>query len=46
MTESLEYEKENGLLWGAVYEVMAGTPEQITSFITEHDSQYWGVSPT
>ena len=46
MTESLEYEKENGLLWNAVYEVMAGTPEEITDFITKHDSQYWGESPT
>lgn len=46
MKETLEYEKENGLLWGQVYEVMAGTPEQITAFIMEHDSEFWGQSPT
>ena len=46
MTEQLEYEKEHGLLWNQVYEVMSGTPEQITDFITSHDSQYWGESPT
>jgi len=46
MTETLEYEKENGLLWGQVYEVMAGTPDEITAFIMQHDSEFWGQSPT
>ena len=46
MTESLEYQKEHGMLWEQVYEVMAGSPEQIATFIQQNDSEYWGKSPT
>ena len=45
MTETLEYEKDYGLLWEAVYQKMAVTPEEITSFIMEENSKYWGLSP-
>ena len=34
MTETLEYSKEHGLLWAEVNEVLKGTSEEITSFIT------------
>ena len=46
MEETLEYEKEHGLLWGEVKEIMKGTPEEITQYITSHDSSYWGKSVT
>ena len=46
MTEQLAYEKENGLLWQQVYEVMAKSPEEITSFIMENTKEYFGKSPT
>lgn len=46
MTESLEYQKEHGMLWQQVYEVMAGSPEQIATFIQQNNSDYWGKSPT
>ena len=46
MTEQLEYEKENGLLWNAVYEVLQGSPESISEFIKENTKEYWGQSPT
>ena len=46
MNETLEYEKENGLLWNYVYQVMAGTSEEITNFILTYDKQYWVQSPT
>ena len=45
MTKTLEYEKEHGMLWGEVYQVMAKTPEDITTFIYEENSKYWGNSP-
>ena len=44
MTETLEYQKENGLLWNDVYEVMRGTPEQIAAFISENDAKYKALS--
>ena len=40
MTETLAYQKENGLLWGEVYEVMARNPQEIVSFITEHSPEW------
>ena len=46
MTEQLAYEKENGLLWQQVYEVMAKSPEEITSLIMENTKEYFGKSPT
>ena len=45
MTETLEYQKEYGLLWGNVYEVMNGSAAQITSFITHGNSEFWSKSP-
>ena len=44
MTEALDYQKEYGLLWGNVYEVMDGTAQQITSFITNGNSEFWASS--
>lgn len=44
MTEALDYQKEYGLLWGNVYEVMEGTAQQITSFITNGNSEFWASS--
>ena len=46
MTETLEYEKANGLLWDRVYDVMRGTPEDIAKYIQEHDSDYFSKSTT
>ena len=46
MTESLEYEKENGLLWQQVQEILAGTPEQITDFISQNSAQYGSEGAT
>ena len=40
MTESLEYAKENGLLWNDVYKVMSGTSEEITAFLTTNMSDW------
>jgi hypothetical protein len=45
MEEQLAYEKEHGLLWSAVYEVMQGSPAAIANFIRENDSNLWGESP-
>ena len=39
ITETLAYEKDNGLLWRDVYAVMEGTPAEITSFITANDKE-------
>ena len=46
MTESLAFEKEHGLLWQKVYEVMQRSPEEITQFIMDNTKEYWGESPT
>ena len=41
MTETLEYQKENGLLWQEVYEMMNNwTPEKILQFIEEYTKSY------
>ena len=45
MTKTLEYEKEHGRLWADVYQVMAMTPSEITSFIMKENSTYWSMSP-
>jgi hypothetical protein len=45
MEETLAYEKEHGLLWEQVYEVMAKTPEEITAFILENTADEWAKSP-
>ena len=44
MQTALDYEKSNGLLWGQVYEVMAGTPSQIEDFIKKNSAEYQGLS--
>jgi hypothetical protein len=41
MTETLEYQKENGLLWNEVYEMMnQWTPEQMLQFIEQYTKSY------
>lgn len=40
MTETLAYQKENGLLWQEVYQVMAQTPEQIQDFIMNNTPDF------
>lgn len=41
MTESLEYQKENGLLWKEVYEMMnKWTPDQMLAFIEQYTKAY------
>lgn len=41
MNEALEYQKENGLLWTEVYEMMnLWTPEQMLQFIEEFTNSY------
>lgn len=47
MTESLEYQKENGLLWNEVYTMMqTWSPEAIMQFIQENDPDYRRNSTT
>lgn len=36
MEESLKYEKEHGLLWAEVRDIMDGTPEEIENFLLEN----------
>ena len=45
MTETLEYEKTMGLLWGEVYDVMAKSPTDIATYIQQNNSEFWGQSP-
>ena len=45
MTQQLEYQKQYGLLWGDVYEVMNRSAEFITSFIQGNTAEYWSSSP-
>lgn len=40
MEETLEYQKENGLLWAEVAQVMQGTPQEITAFIAQYTPSY------
>lgn len=44
MTETLEYQKEMGLLWDDVYQVMNQSAIDIATFIGQ-DSSTWGDSP-
>lgn len=46
MKESLEYQKEHGLLWNKVAEIMSTAPEDIANYIKENTKEYWGKSPT
>ena len=45
MTETLEYQKENGLLWPRVYEILAKTDEEIREFLTTNTKAYEAMSP-
>ena len=45
MTQQLEYQKEFGLLWGDVYQVMESSAQQITDFIMNGNSNFWKESP-
>ena len=40
MTETLEYQKENGLWWTEVAKIMQGTPESIVNFIQSNTPEY------
>lgn len=44
MTETLKYQKENGLLWQEVYQIMNSTPQQIRQFITENTPDFQSAS--
>ena len=47
MTETLEYQKENGLLWNEVFEMMqTWTPEAMLQFIQEFTQEQQENSPT
>jgi hypothetical protein len=46
MTTTLEYEKENGLLWGQVYDYLFNhSAVEISDYISMHDQELWGASP-
>lgn len=45
MTETLAYEKENGLLWMEVRDIMDMAPENIAAFIMQNTQEFWGQSP-
>jgi len=40
MTKTLEYQKENGLLWEEVYKEMGEGPEHIAAYIAENTKDY------
>ena len=44
MNETLEFQKEYGLLWEEVYSVMGGSAQQIADFINGN-SEFWNQSP-
>ena len=44
MEETLAYEKEFGLLWNEVDEVLQGTAEDILAFIQGNTEEYWSKS--
>ena len=46
MEESLTYDKENGLLWNEVAQILTGTPEQIAQYIHENSDDYRTKSAT
>lgn len=46
MEEALAYEKENGLLWTDVDEILKRSSEDIVSFIQGNTSEYWSKSTT
>lgn len=42
--EALEYQKENGVLWTKVYEIMSGSAESILSFLQGHNTEFFSQS--
>ena len=44
MNEALEYQKENGLWWAEVTDIMNGTPESIVDFIQSNTPDYLSKS--
>ena len=44
MNETLAYQKENGLLWNEVKQIMQLTPEEITNFIASNDPELKSAS--
>ena len=45
MTETLEYQKEYGLLWSDVYQVMNKSAAEIANFIMNGNAEFWNLSP-
>ena len=45
MTETLNYEKDHGLLWNEVAEIMRGDAESIADFVTGNDKTWVAKSP-
>lgn len=46
MAETLEYQKAHGLLWEEVRNIMQGSSESITEFITTKNPEWWAKSNT
>jgi len=44
MEQALEYEKEHGMLWADVDEILKKSSEDIVNFISGNTSEYWGKS--
>jgi hypothetical protein len=42
--DALEYQKENGVLWTKVYEILGGSYEEILAFFTGHDTEFFKAS--
>ena len=42
--EQLDFQKQNGLLWKEVRDIMNGSPESIYNYITTHDSEWMSKS--
>jgi len=46
MTDTLDYQKENGLLWIQVKEIMQGSADSIAAFIEKYDKDYQAMGAT
>lgn len=44
MQETLAYQKENGLFWDEVTDIMSRSPEEIMDFITKYDPEWPSLS--
>jgi hypothetical protein len=42
--EALEYQRENGVIWTKVYEVMQGTDAEILAFMQGHSTSFFEQS--